>query len=148
MIALLQRVSSANVTIAGTETARIQQGLLVLIGFQPGDSQTEIDKLLQRVLGYRIFEDINQKMNLSVTDIKGDILIVPQFTLAADTRKGLRPGFSTAASPEDGQQLFSEFIATAKALFANVQQGQFGANMDVSLTNSGPATFWLEYKAP
>ncbi len=147
MIALLQRVSAASVSISGTEVAQIKQGLLVLVGFQPGDSQTEIDKILKRILGYRIFEDEQQKMNLSVTDIDGEILLVPQFTLAADTRKGLRPGFSTAATPAEGEKLFNALLTTANKEFSKIQQGQFGANMDVSLTNTGPATFWLEYNA-
>jgi len=144
MIALIQRVSSASVNINQQTIASIQKGLLVLVGFQPKDSQQQIDKLLHKITHYRIFEDAEEKMNLSVTDINGELLIVPQFTLAADTRKGLRPGFSTAANPEDGKHLFQDFLTTANKLFPKVQQGEFGANMDVSLTNTGPATFWLE----
>ena len=144
MIALLQRVSSASVTINKETVAAIEKGILVLVGFQPDDSQHHIEKLLDKITHYRIFEDSDEKMNLSVTDIDGELLIVPQFTLAADTNKGLRPGFSTAASPEQGKQLFKDFLLTAHKQFPKVQQGEFGANMDVSLTNTGPATFWLE----
>ncbi len=144
MIALLQRVSSAKVIVEDNLIATIEKGLLVLVGFQPDDSQQQIDKLLHKIIHYRIFEDSEEKMNLSLTDIKGELLIVPQFTLAADTSKGLRPGFSTAANPNQGEKLFADFIATAKTSFPKIQQGKFSANMDVSLTNIGPATFWLE----
>jgi len=144
MITLLQRVSSASVTINKETVAIIKKGILVFVGFQPGDSQQHIDKLLDKIIHYRIFEDSDEKMNLSVTDIDGELLIVPQFTLAADTKKGLRPGFSTAASPADGKQLFKDFLLTANKQFPKVQQGEFSAKMDVTLTNTGPATFWLE----
>jgi D-tyrosyl-tRNA(Tyr) deacylase len=146
MIVLLQRVSSASVSINAKSVAAIQQGLLALVGFQPGDSQQQIDKMLAKIIHYRIFEDSDEKMNLSVSDIKGELVIVPQFTLAADTKKGLRPGFSTAANPTDGERLFKDFVATAKNIFPKVQQGEFGSNMDVTLTNTGPATFWLEVR--
>ena len=144
MIALLQRVSRASVEVDQQVIARIDRGVLALIGVQPDDNQQKADKLLYKLLNYRIFEDNNECMNLSLQDIAGDLLLVPQFTLAADTRKGLRPGFSTAASPDAGQYWFNQLVTAAKAAHNSVQTGQFGADMQVSLVNSGPATFWLQ----
>jgi D-tyrosyl-tRNA(Tyr) deacylase len=146
MIGLLQRVQHASVVIENTEIASIDQGLLVLLGIERGDTQVQADKLLKRLLGYRVFSDENDKMNLSLQDIKGDLLVVPQFTLAANTQKGMRPSFTPAASPDLGLHLFTYFCEQAYQLHAPTQSGQFGADMQVSLTNDGPATFWLQTK--
>jgi len=144
MIALLQRVNHADVTVDGKQIARIKQGLLVFIGIERGDSQLQADKLLKKLLAYRVFSDENDKMNLSLQDVNGGLLLVPQFTLAADTRSGLRPSFSSAASPAEGDKLFAYFCQQAKQQYNNVTTGQFGADMQVSLTNNGPVTFWLQ----
>ena len=144
MIALLQRVTEANVRIAGQSVGAIGPGLLVLVGVQPGDTEESARQLLARVLQYRVFPDAAGKMNLSLTQIQGELLLVPQFTLAADTRTGLRPGFSTAAPPRLAQKLFDVFAAAARAGHARVESGVFGAHMQVSLTNDGPVTLWLE----
>jgi D-aminoacyl-tRNA deacylase len=145
MIGLIQRVRQAAVHVDGAEKARIGAGMLVLVGVLPADTAEDADSLLTRMLQYRIFADANDRMNLSLTDTRGDLLLVPQFTLAADTRKGLRPGFSGAAPPEQGKRLFEHLAAVALQRHGRVQTGVFGANMQVSLTNDGPATFWLEY---
>lgn len=144
MIGLLQRVSTAKVQVDDMVIAHIGQGLLVFIGVQPTDTAELGRQLLTKILKYRIFEDEAGKMNLSLQQVGGGLLLVPQFTLAADTRHGLRPGFSTAAAPELGRRLFEELLTEAQAQHAHVQSGQFGAHMQVSLTNNGPATFWLE----
>jgi len=144
MIGLIQRVSRASVTVNQQEIGRIDRGVLALIGVEPEDSHENADKLLYKLLNYRVFEDITGRMNLSVQDIAGGLLLVPQFTLAADTRKGLRPGFSTAAPPQKGQLLFDYILQQARSQYAVVAQGQFGADMQVELVNSGPATFWLQ----
>jgi D-tyrosyl-tRNA(Tyr) deacylase len=145
MIALLQRVSQASVCINKNENiAQIGQGLLVLIGVEKMDSPAVADRLLQRILNYRVFSDANDKMNLSLQDINGDLLLVPQFTLPADTRKGNRPSFTPAAPPDLGKQLFDYLLSQAKMLSVVVESGQFGADMQVSLTNDGPVTFWLQ----
>lgn len=144
MIALLQRVQDASVNVEGNEIARINRGLLAFIGIERGDSQIQADKLVSRLLAYRVFADENDKMNLSLRDIQGGLLLVPQFTLAADTNKGLRPSFSSAASPRDGEALFNYFCTQAtQQHYADVETGQFGADMQVSLINDGPVTFWL-----
>lgn len=143
MIGLLQRVTEAAVAIGGRETARIGPGLLVLVGVERDDTATEGERLLERLLNYRVFADAKGRMNLSVTDTGGGLLLVPQFTLAADTRKGLRPGFSTAAPPEEGRRRFEAFLGLARQRFPGVQAGQFGAHMRVSLVNDGPVTFWI-----
>ena len=145
MIALLQRVTQANVTIDNHQNiAQICQGLLVFIGVEKTDTAAIADRLLQRVLNYRVFSDADDKMNLSLLDIKGDLLLVPQFTLPADTRKGNRPSFTPAAPHEQGKQLFDHLLNQAKHHSIAVESGQFGANMQVSLTNDGPVTFWLQ----
>jgi D-tyrosyl-tRNA(Tyr) deacylase len=144
MIGLLQRVTSAGVTIDGELVASIGRGLLVLVGIRPGDDEAAAIRLLGRLLKYRVFADANGKMNLSLAQVGGGLLLVPQFTLAADTRKGLRPGFSTAAAPEVGRPLFEHLIATARKHHDPVESGVFGADMQVSLTNDGPVTLWLE----
>ena len=143
MIGLLQRVSGADVSVDGACIGAIERGLLVLVGVEQSDSEREADRLIERLLGYRVFPDADGKMNLSVQDIAGGLLLVPQFTLAADTTKGMRPGFSTAASPEEGRRLFDYFVLQAHAKHGNVETGQFGADMKVTLTNDGPVTFWL-----
>lgn len=143
MIALLQRVSMARVDIAAEPIAAIDQGLLVFVAVEPGDNETQAERLLQRLLGYRVFADADGRMNLSVTDIKGGLLLVPQFTLAADTSGGMRPGFSTAATPEMGERLFNYLVERAEQAYSPVCSGCFGADMQVSLTNDGPVTFWL-----
>jgi len=144
MIGLLQRVRSAHVEIEGERIAAIDAGLLVLVGVQREDSGREVTRLLQRLLGYRVFPDAAGRMNLSLKETSGELLLVPQFTLAADTRSGMRPGFSTAASPADGQRLFDGLVNQARLAHTNVACGQFGADMQVSLVNDGPVTFWLE----
>jgi D-aminoacyl-tRNA deacylase len=144
MIALLQRVSHAEVEIEGKVAGSIGAGLLVFVGVRPDDDESAAERLLARLLQYRVFADEAGKMNLSVTQVKGELLLVPQFTLAADTAKGLRPGFSTAAPPEQGKRLFEHFVQAASKSHARVQTGVFGAHMHVSLTNDGPVTFWLE----
>ncbi len=143
MIGLLQRVTSAAVDVEGREIARIGPGLLVLIAVERDDTSAEAERLLERLLNYRVFADAEGRMNLSVTDIAGGLLLVPQFTLAADTKKGLRPGFSTVAPPEQGKRLFEELLGLARRRFPGVQSGQFGAHMQVSLVNDGPVTFWI-----
>jgi D-aminoacyl-tRNA deacylase len=144
LIGLLQRVTEARVDIDAATVASIGAGLLVLVGVWPTDDAASALRLLDRVLNYRIFADEGGKMNLSLTQTKGDLLLVPQFTLAADTHKGLRPGFSTAAPPEQGRQLFDALAEGARARHGRVEIGVFGAHMRVSLINDGPATFWLE----
>ena len=136
MIGLLQRVQHANVTVAGEEIAQIQQGLLVLIGVEKNDAKAQADRLLARLLGYRVFSDTNDKMNLSVQDINGGLLLVPQFTLPANTQKGMRPSFTPAAAPEDGKELFNYLSNRASELHPDVATGQFGADMQVSFTRS------------
>ena len=144
MIGLLQRVSRAHVDIAGATVARIAAGLLVLVGVERGDTEAQADRLLTRLLGYRVFADSEGRMNLSVTDVHGGLLLVPQFTLPADTRSGTRPGFSTAAAPETGERLFNYLLDAARARHETVASGRFGADMQVHLVNEGPVTFWLQ----
>jgi len=144
MIALLQRASHAKVEIDGQAVASIGPGLLVLVGVRPADDETSARGLLTRLLQYRVFSDQAGKMNLNLAQVQGELLLVPQFTLAADTAKGLRPGFSTAAPPEQGRRLFDLFVQAAREQHDRVQTGVFGAHMQVSLTNDGPVTIWLE----
>jgi D-aminoacyl-tRNA deacylase len=146
VIALIQRVANAAVEIDGVGVASIRRGVLALIGVQRGDSEAEAQRLAERVLGYRIFPDAQGKMNLSLKDIGGELLAVPQFTLAADTDSGMRPSFSSAAAPTEGDALFLRFVEYA-AQSLHVAVGRFGANMQVSLVNDGPVTFWLEVRA-
>lgn len=146
MIALIQRVSASSVVVGHDRIAEIGRGILALVGVERGDTSAEAERLASRVVGYRIFEDTEQKMNLSLLDVAGELLIVPQFTLAADTRSGMRPGFSTAAAPEEGKRLFDLFVEKSK-LKVKVQTGRFGADMQVSLVNAGPVTFWLQTSA-
>ena len=148
MIGLLQRVHSASVNVANKEIAAINQGLLVFVGIERGDTQIQADRLLTRLLGYRVFADNDDKMNLSLQNINGGLLLVPQFTLVADTHKGMRPSFSSAASPQQGQNLFDYFCSQAMQHHDTVEMGQFGADMQVMLTNDGPVTFWLQTPPP
>lgn len=144
MIGLLQRVSTAEVRVDDAVIASIDTGLLVLVGVQPTDDAATGERLLDRLLGYRVFPDAEGRMNRSLSDTGGGLLLVPQFTLAADTRKGTRPGFSTAATPESAEARFSELCDSARQRHAPVGVGQFGADMQVQLCNDGPVTFWLE----
>ncbi len=144
MIALLQRVSGAEVRVAGESVGAIERGLMVLLGVEKGDGEAQADRLLERLLGYRVFPDAEDKMNLSLRDIEGGLLLVPQFTLPADTNKGTRPSFTSAAPPDEGRRLFDYFVERARALHPTVETGRFGADMQVSLTNDGPVTFWLQ----
>ncbi|MEB0042163.1 MULTISPECIES: D-aminoacyl-tRNA deacylase [unclassified Pseudomonas] len=144
MKGLLQRVSSARVEVAGENVGAIDQGLLVLIGVEPQDTRSSADTLLRKLLNYRVFSDANGKMNLSLTDVGGGLLLVSQFTLAADTKSGLRPSFSKAAPPLLADELFSYLLAQAKVMHRSVKAGQFGADMQVHLVNDGPVTFLLE----
>jgi D-aminoacyl-tRNA deacylase len=144
MIGLLQRVSRADVAVGGESIGAIGAGLLVLVGVEKGDSEHEADRLMERLLSYRVFSDEADRMNRSVRDVGGGLLLVPQFTLAADTRSGTRPGFSTAADPAEGRRLFDYLVAQARTQHSPVATGQFGADMRVSLVNEGPVTFWLQ----
>ena len=144
MIALIQRVSEARVEVGGRTIGAIGRGILALVGVERGDAEAQAERLAERVLGYRIFPDTEGKMNLSLLDIKGELLAVPQFTLAADTNKGTRAGFSTAASPEEGRLLFDRFVFFSNQKLLQVKSGTFGADMKVSLVNDGPVTFWLQ----
>ena len=143
MIALIQRVTNASVTVNSEIIGSIDHGIMALIGVEKNDSPEKADKLLRRLLGYRIFSDSNDKMNLSLAEVQGGLLLVPQFTLAADTNKGMRPSFSSAASPQLGEELFNYFVEQAKQQYPIVQTGQFSADMQVNLCNDGPVTFWL-----
>jgi D-tyrosyl-tRNA(Tyr) deacylase len=144
VIGLLQRADQGRVEIDGRTVGEIDRGLVVLVGVQREDSEARAERLLERLLGYRVFPDQSGRMNLSLRDIAGGLLLVPQFTLAADTRKGTRAGFSSAAAPALGERLFNHLVAQATAQYQPVASGVFGADMQVSLTNDGPVTFWLE----
>lgn len=146
MIALIQRVAEAKVVVDNKNIGEIQQGILAFIGIEKNDHDESVSRLVDKILSYRIFSDEEDKMNLSVQDIKGGLLLVPQFTLAADTQKGCRPSFSSAAPPEEGERLFNEFVKQAKNKYQLIETGQFGADMKISLLNDGPVTFWLQVK--
>jgi D-tyrosyl-tRNA(Tyr) deacylase len=148
VIGLLQRVRQAQVAVEGDTIAGIGPGLLVLVGVQRGDTEAGVLRLLERLLGYRVFPDAAGRMNLNVVQAGGGLLLVPQFTLAADTRSGLRPSFTPAAGPREGQRLFEFLVAQAQACHAPVGSGRFGADMQVALVNDGPVTFWLEVSPP
>ncbi len=141
MIGLLQRVSEASVSISGARVAAIGRGLMVLVGVEQGDGEAQADRLLERLLDYRVFPDAEGRMNLDLKQVQGGLLLVPQFTLAADTHKGKRPSFTQAAAPAEG--LFGYLCARAGTLHAPLGRGVFGANMQVALVNDGPVTFWL-----
>jgi D-tyrosyl-tRNA(Tyr) deacylase len=144
MIALIQRVSEAQVRVGGEVVGAIGRGVLALIGVRRGDDDGAVERLLERLLSYRVFADGEGRMNLSVREVGGGLLLVPQFTLAADTKKGTRAGFSAAAAPEAAQRLFAQLVQRAGKAYAPVSSGVFGAHMQVSLVNDGPVTFWLE----
>ena len=144
MIALLQRVTNGSVMTQGELIGSIGRGLVVLVCAEREDDEATAERLLTRLLAYRVFSDGDNKMNLSVADVDGGLLLVPQFTLAADTRKGTRPSFTPAASPETGRRLFDHFTSRARSLHPHVATGRFGADMQVSLTNDGPVTIWLQ----
>ncbi len=145
MLAVLQRVTEARVDINNETVGRISQGLLILCGFEPEDTEHHLKRMLDKCINYRMFNDLQGKMNLSVTDIKGGLLLVPQFTLMADTQKGLRPSFSRAAPPALGHSLFIQLLAMAQQKFPNTQSGCFGADMQVHLCNDGPVTFLFQF---
>jgi D-tyrosyl-tRNA(Tyr) deacylase len=148
MIALLQRVTQASVDVAGATVGRIGPGLLVLLAVEPGDTEATADRLVERLLHYRVFEDVAGRMNCCLLESGGALLLVPQFTLAADTRRGLRPSFTGAAPPELGQRLYERALFEARRYLGDrVASGVFGAHMQVSLTNDGPVTFWLQVSA-
>lgn len=144
MKALIQRVSSASVDISEQRAGEIGPGILVLLGVEKNDTEDSADKLLHKVLNYRIFADQDGKMNLNLQQRQGGLLVVSQFTLVADTRKGLRPGFSSGANPQRGEELYNYFVSQARAQHPDVATGRFGADMQVNLTNDGPVTFMLE----
>ena len=144
MLALIQRVAQARVTVAGRETGAIAAGLLVLLCAERGDTEHEADKLLAKLLRLRIFSDAAGKMNRSVQDVAGGLLVVSQFTLAADTAGGNRPSFTQAAPPEEGRRLYDHFVAAARAAHSQVATGEFGADMQVALVNDGPVTIWMD----
>lgn len=148
MIALLQRVSQASVTVDDACIARIEKGLLVLLCAEKDDTEAEADALLTKLLAYRVFADEAGKMNLNLAQVQGALLLVPQFTLAADTRSGTRPSFTPAAPPERAKTLFDYVVSRAQALHTFVETGRFGADMQVSLVNNGPVTFWLQVTKP
>lgn len=144
MIALVQRVTRASVSIESQITAQIGAGMLALIGVQRSDTHESVSQLAEKLLGYRLFEDDQGKMNLDIRESGGQLLLVPQFTLAADTHKGRRPGFSSAASPERANELFEAFVGVLSKESLTIARGTFGANMQVALVNDGPVTFWLQ----
>ena len=144
MLALIQRVSEASVQVDNRLIGEIDNGLLVFLGVQKDDNQAKADKLLKKLLAYRVFADIDDKMNLGLQQVDGGLLIVSQFTIAADTKKGLRPSFSSAAPPELGEQLYDYFVSQAQQLHSKVATGSFGADMKIFLINDGPVTFMLE----
>lgn len=144
MIALLQRVSRAGVTISGKTAGRIGRGLLVFVAVHRDDEERDITRLAERILTYRVFPDAENRMNRSVVDISGELLLVPQFTLTADTRKGTRASFSKGAKPDKAAAYFEKLVTACEKELESVATGQFGANMQVSLVNDGPVTFWLE----
>ena len=146
MIGLLQRVSEARVRIDGRTVGEIGQGLLVLVGVERGDDEAVADRLLERLLGYRVFPDAAGRMNRSLRDIGGGLLLVSQFTLVAETDRGMRPSFSTAAAPEAGRRLFEYLLLRARASHATVATGEFGAHMQIALVNDGPVTFHLRVR--
>jgi len=144
MLTLIQRVRAAHVDVGDETVGRIGPGLLALVAVQPGDGEAQAQRMLERLLGYRVFADEAGRMNRSLSDVAGGLLLVPQFTLAADTGKGMRPSFTSAATPEEGERWFRRLVELAKNTHEPVEIGRFGAHMIVHLVNDGPATFWLE----
>lgn len=145
MRTVIQRVSQASVTVDDQVTGSIQQGLMILCGFEPTDTEQTLETMLNKCLRYRIFSDAQGKMNLSLQDVQGGLLLVPQFTLMADTQKGLRPSFSRGASPELGEKLFDQLLALASSKHQEVEAGVFGADMQVHLCNDGPVTLIMDF---
>lgn len=143
MLGLIQLVKHASVEIEGSIVSTIEQGILALVGIEKTDTEKEADKLLDRIINYRIFRDTNDKSNLSLKDVQGGLLLVPQFTLVADTNKGTRPGFSLGMPPEEGKRLFEYLVSVARNQYQHTENGQFGAYMQVSLCNDGPVTYLL-----
>ena len=143
MLALIQRVSRAQVRVADECVGAIEAGLLALVAVEPGDGEAQARRICERLLGYRIFDDDEGRMNRSLADVGGGLLLVSQFTLAADTRKGMRPGFSTAALPDEGRRWFERLVEIARSCHPRVETGRYGAHMEVELINDGPATFLL-----
>jgi D-aminoacyl-tRNA deacylase len=148
VIALIQRVREARVQVGGFTTGAIHRGIVALIGVERGDEQAQAARLVERVIGYRIFADAQGKMNRSLAEVGGGLLVVPQFTLAADTASGARPSFSSAASPAEGERLYLRFVELARERHSPVETGTFRSDMQVSLVNDGPVTFWLQVKPP
>jgi D-tyrosyl-tRNA(Tyr) deacylase len=148
MIALLQRVTAARVEVEGKVVGAIERGIVALIGVERGDGEREAERLVQRVLGYRMFPDRDGRMNLCIAEVGGGLLLVPQFTLAADTTKGTRASFTPAAAPEDGRRLYEHLLGLARARHPRVESGSFGADMQVHLVNDGPVTFRLQVAPP
>lgn len=146
MIGLLQRVNHAEVHVDGARIAAIKAGLAVLVGIERGDAFTQAQRLVERLLAYRVFPDGQGRMNRSLVESGGELLLIPQFTLPADTRKGTRPSFSNAAAPEQGERLYNELCELARRLYPKTCSGRFGAHMQLTLTNDGPVTFWLQAK--
>lgn len=144
MIALIQRVLRAQVDVAGETVGRIGPGLLALVAVQPHDGEPQAQRMVERLLGYRVFADAQAKMNRSLSETAGGLLLVSQFTLAADTAKGMRPSFTSAAPPEMGRKWFERLVEIAKSRHSPVEIGRFGAHMEIGLVNDGPVTFWLE----
>lgn len=144
MIGLLQRVSHASVAVGGDTIGEIGRGLMVLVAVHRDDTEKDVERLAERLLGYRVFPDADGRMNLSVRDISGGLLLVPQFTLTADTKKGTRASFTRGAPPEKASAFFDRLVDACRARLNTVETGEFGANMQVSLTNDGPVTFWLD----
>lgn len=144
MICLLQRVRESHVKVNDQILGEIQQGIMVLVAFQPGDGLANLTKMRDKLLKYRLFSDKQDRMNLNVQQVGGGILLIPQFTLAADTQSGLRPSFSSCADPAQAKPLFDEFYQLCKQAYTDVAKGEFGADMQVALVNDGPVTFWLE----
>jgi D-aminoacyl-tRNA deacylase len=147
MLALLQRVTFANIAIDQQIIGAIAQGILVFLAFEPNDTTKQADRLIDRILNYRIFVDHNDRMNLSVKNINGGILLIPQFTLAANTDKGMRPSFTSAATPQLGKELFDYFVTKMQQSYQKIACGKFGANMQITLCNDGPVTFILKVKS-
>lgn len=147
MLALLQRVTHASVMVNNQTIGAINQGILVFVAIEPNDTELLANRLIERILGYRIFPDNQERMNLSVKDINGELLIVPQFTLAADTSKGMRPSFTSAAPPNLGEKLFNYFVSQLKTQYSRIATGKFGADMQVNLCNNGPVTFMLTIRS-
>ncbi len=143
MIALIQRVSRAQVEVEHQVVGEIGPGLLALVAIEPEDAEPQVQRMTERLLGYRVFDDGQGRMNRSLIDTEGQLLLVSQFTLAANTRKGMRPSFTSAAAPEDGRRWFGRLVEVARARHARVETGRFGAYMQISLVNDGPVTFWL-----